>query len=244
MASISTLVSLGLVGLSFATDNWKHISVNRGNLNKVINSTNIASNSSHDVNHQDLHNEPRYFDRVEGLFRVCFPMAEKPQRHDHDIYLSPLMSEWCTNIEYYVHLIMEDGLVPDKMTINGKIWIHLARSVIASFCLYFAFMAVACFIGLMGCYQMSDTKVIWTASLMMIAFFMGTAGMGLYHAADHYERYKVRMFYMRNTFSSIISFFRFMMNDSPSTKLGPKYSRKTPDTTSDGRISWLGSASC
>lgn len=193
MASISTLLALGFVGISFATDNWKHISVNRGNLKRILLTNESSTNVTFDFDEQDFKTNLRYFDRVEGLFRICFPMAEKPQRNnDHDIYLSPILSEWCTNIEYYVHLIMEDGLVPDKMTTNGKVWIHIARSVIASFCLYFATMAVACFIGLIGCYQMSDNKLIWTGSLMMIAFFVGAAGMGMFHCADFYEKYKVR----------------------------------------------------
>ncbi len=188
LAAITTLLSLGFVGVSFATDNWKHISVNRAQLNLLVEEKNDTT-LSHDYAH-----DFRYFDRVEGLFRVCFPMAVKPRRSQEqntEIYLSP-MHEWCSNIEYYMHLIAEDGIVPDKMTYNGKVWIHLARSTIAAFVLFFAAMGLACVIGLLGCWNVSDRLLTWTSILMMLAFFSATAGMGLFHATDFYERNKVR----------------------------------------------------
>ena len=67
VAAIATLLALGFVGVSFATDNWKHISVNRNKLAQIVkeqNNTKLDDEFAQDY---------RYFDRVEGIFRVCFP---------------------------------------------------------------------------------------------------------------------------------------------------------------------------
>ena len=97
IAAMSTLVGLSLVGIGFSTDNWKHISVNRIGVLTILNTSNIEENKEFFV-------DQRYFDRVEGMFRVCFPMEEKPRKNreiDDSIYLNPIQ-EWCTNIDYYM----------------------------------------------------------------------------------------------------------------------------------------------
>ena len=85
MAAIVTLMAFAMTGIAFSTDNWKHISVNRGLLQKIMSQETNFTEKDRD----DLAQDFRYFDRVEGIFRVCFPMAEKPRVND-DIYLSPL----------------------------------------------------------------------------------------------------------------------------------------------------------
>ena len=59
----------------------------------------------------------RYFDRVRGIFRICFPHGEKPQVRDYGaaprsrsprLYLNPI-DEWCTNIDYYMQIL---GILP------------------------------------------------------------------------------------------------------------------------------------
>jgi len=180
VAAIATLLALGFVGVSFATDNWKHISVNRNKLAQIVKEQN--STKLNDEFAQDY----RYFDRVEGIFRVCFPMAEKPQRMNDDIYLSPVVQEWCANIDY--EMILNHGFLPDKLTSNGKVWINLARATIASFVVYFALMALACWVGLAGCWGMSSSKLRATSILTAFAFIFATSGMGLFHATNFYER--------------------------------------------------------
>ena len=191
MAAMATLLSLGFVGVAFATDNWKHVAVNRPRLSKMAETQNDTK-----LNHK-LSHDYRYFDRVEGIFRVCFPMAEKPKRVNDDIYLSPLQ-EWCANIDYFMHLITNEGgsmatfFRPEKMTYYAAVWINLARSTIGAFGMYFACMGIACVVGLNGCWTMSENKLFWTSISMMFALVFGLAGMGLFHATDFFEKNKVR----------------------------------------------------
>lgn len=62
---------------------------------------------------------PDYFDRVRGLFRVCFP-SHKDRPKAVRLYLNPV-ELWCYNIDYYMN-ILEHGLVPDKITDSGAAW--------------------------------------------------------------------------------------------------------------------------
>ena len=72
---------------------------------------------------RNLHSNPVYFDRVKGIFRVCFPFAERPKQSSQSpgagggnddpklrFYLNPV-DEWCTNINYYLDSF-ETGIVP------------------------------------------------------------------------------------------------------------------------------------
>ncbi len=71
---------------------------------------------------RNLKSNALYFDRVKGIFRVCFPYADKPKpswdknpedKGHHEqlvLYLNPI-EEWCTNINYYLDTF-EMGIVP------------------------------------------------------------------------------------------------------------------------------------
>ena len=97
IAAMSTLIGLSLVGIGFSTDNWKHISVNRIGVLTTLNESKLETDQ------QDFLFDHRYFDRVEGMFRVCFPMEEKPRKRDDHVYLYlNTLQEWCTNIDYYM----------------------------------------------------------------------------------------------------------------------------------------------
>ena len=182
-AAIFSLFAVAFVGIAVATDNWQHISVNRNELLTFVEQENDTQLL------EEFHDDVRYFDRVEGLFRVCFPMKDKPPVDHHTIYLNPV-DEWCTNIEYYMQLL-ENGLIPDKVTKHAEIWIHVARASIGAFVCYFAFMGVAYVVGFLGCWKVSHDKMIVTSVLMLFAFMFGVSGMGLFHAAKHFEHYKV-----------------------------------------------------
>lgn len=71
---------------------------------------------------RNLKSNALYFDRVKGIFRVCFPYADKPKpswdkksedKGHHEqlvLYLNPI-EEWCTNVNYYLDTF-EMGIVP------------------------------------------------------------------------------------------------------------------------------------
>ena len=193
VAAIATLLALGFTGVAFATDNWKHIAVNRNKLAEIVkekNDTKLDKEFTHDY---------RYFDRVEGIFRVCFPMAEKPVPTNNSIYLSPVVQEWCSNIDY--ELVFMHGFWPEKVTSNGTVWINLTRAVMLAFVVYFALMGVACVVGLVGCWSMSSGRLRATSVLMAFAFIFATSAMGIFHAANFYERNMVSQIKIIELFS-------------------------------------------
>jgi len=189
-AAVATLVSVALVGIAFSTDNWLHITVDRTRLEPYA--------KSDEFMREGMKTDTRYFDRVRGIFRICFPHGEKPQVRDYGatprsrsprLYLNPI-DEWCTSIDYYMQ-ILDHGLLPEQLTRDGQVWFHFARTAVASFCLYFMFSAVACCTGLMGCWKASGDHLISTATLMLLASLCGAAGMGFWHGAHFYEMEKV-----------------------------------------------------
>lgn len=179
VATITALTAVAFVGIAFSTDNWTHVSVDRAEL--------VDQRLELEIEGGDLERDYRFFDRVQGIFRVCFPHEEKPL--DENLYLNPV-EEWCFNNDYHVKLL-EYGLLPKRVTRNGELWFHLARSAIAGFALYFMWTGIACVMGFLGCWRASGDHLVSTASLLLLAFLCGGAGMGLWHGAKFYEMEKV-----------------------------------------------------
>ena len=76
VAAIATLVSVAFVGIAFSTDNWLNITVDRDNIQEFAETTSGNKNLMWKLR---LKSDIRYFDRVRGIFRVCFPHEEKPE---------------------------------------------------------------------------------------------------------------------------------------------------------------------
>lgn len=202
VAAVATLLSVAFVGIAFSTDNWLHVTVDRARLEDYA-----RSSMGTDAMKEALTTDTRYFDRVRGMFRICFPNGDKPQplvaldnqgqrpqqqplkARNARLYLNPI-DEWCTNIDYYMQ-VLDHGLLPEQLTRDGQVWFHFARTSVAAFCLYFMFAAIACVTGLMGCWKASGDHLISTASLMLLASLFGSAGMGFWHGAHFYEIEKV-----------------------------------------------------
>ena len=175
-ASASALFSVALFAIALSTDNWRHISVDR--------KTALRENATVPVD------DVRYYDRVQGIFRVCFPHEDKPSSDGNAALYLSLIEEWCSNIDYYVRLV-DSAILPDRLSFHGKVWFHLARSAIACFVLYIMFMAIGCVVGLAGCWCSSENCMSATAVLFLLAALIGTGGMGLWHWAQFYEAHKV-----------------------------------------------------
>lgn len=180
-AAMAAMCSVACLSIAFSTDNWQHISVDRAFLRAQL-----PLQEDHRLL-KHFEEDFEYFDRVQGMFRVCFPHEEKPP-YDN-LYLNPV-EEWCANIDYYVKLL-EYGLLPARLTSHAEIWFHLARSSIAAFCLYFMWMGIGCVTGLLGCWKASGDHLISTAIVILLASMSGGAGMGLWHWAKFYELEKV-----------------------------------------------------
>ncbi|XP_040564506.1 uncharacterized protein [Lepeophtheirus salmonis] len=178
-AAVSSLVGIALVGIAFSTDNWQHIGVNRSYLSAL----NIS-----EIN-ENIHSDLRYFDRVRGLFRVCFPFELRP-KIDGKLYLNPV-EEWCTNVDYQMK-IMDGPLLPSRITHNAGLWFHFIRTSVAGFICYFMLTGVACVSGLIGCWRASGDNLISTSILMFLASLTGGLGMTFWHVAELYELEKVK----------------------------------------------------
>ena len=195
VAAIATLVSVAFVGIAFSTDNWLHITVDRARIEHYLQTTNEDVQDMR----EGMRTETRYFDRVRGIFRICFPHGERPQAPEESLrtrtprlYLNPV-DEWCTNIDYYMQLL-DHGFLPEQLTKDGKVWFHFARTMVAAFCLYFMFAAIACVTGLMGCWKASGDHLISTSTLMLLASLFGGAGMAFWHGAQYFETKRVNTF--------------------------------------------------
>ena len=181
VSAIAAMVSVACMSIAFSTDNWQHIAVDRPSLAHHV----LAANKS--ALTAQYRSDFRYFDRVQGIFRVCFPYKDKPPTSN--LYLNPV-EEWCANIDYYVRLL-DYGFLPERITTQATLWYHVARSSIAAFCLYFMFMGVGCVLGLLGCWRASGDHLISTAVLMLLASLCGGVGMGLWHWAKFIELERV-----------------------------------------------------
>ena len=89
VAAIATLVSVAFVGIAFSTDNWLNITVDRDNIQEFAETTSGNKNLMWKLR---LKSDIRYFDRVRGIFRVCFPHEVKPEprRVPNDVPPPPL----------------------------------------------------------------------------------------------------------------------------------------------------------
>ena len=88
-AAIATLLSVAMVGIAFSTDNWLNITVDRENIKDFAETTTGNKNLWYKIS---LKSDIRYFDRVRGIFRVCFPHDERPEprRVPQDVPPPPL----------------------------------------------------------------------------------------------------------------------------------------------------------
>lgn len=69
-ATITAVVAVACLAISFGTDNWYEIRVNR----TYIEEREPVSSQ------KEFDEDVRYFSRDVGLFRMCFPEAEKPKK--------------------------------------------------------------------------------------------------------------------------------------------------------------------
>jgi len=179
-ATIFSLVSVALLAISFSTDNWITISVNREKIQDLDEDGKFAD---------DLLKSPLYFTRTRGLFRECFP-GEKdknaPQDGLVDLYMSPVET-YCRNIDYF---IPENGRTKN-LSSEEMVRIHMGRAMIAMFIVGFFFIAVSFIAGVRGCWKTSPTDITASAVLILIACLFSAAGMGFWHGVEHWEMNKI-----------------------------------------------------
>ena len=188
-ATYTAILALVLFGTAFATDHWKHTSVNRIKLEYLM-----KKSKAFDLNH-DFYSENSYYDRVEGLFLVCFPNAEKP---NDDYFLKNIFGQPCVFKEFGLKLNF-------KSLSTEEAWAAMNLLTIIFFGSYFVFVFVALVMGMIGVYGVSKPKDYSKQKYRCSSILMGLAivpaliGMGFFHATSFYERNMVS-FFCRNLF--------------------------------------------
>jgi len=185
-ATIFSLVSVTLLAISFSTDNWMKIKVDRDHIRSLREFAGL----------DEVDESPLYFTRTRGLFRECFPgeKTEDPETSAApigdkyiDLYMSPV-DTYCRNLDYY---IPEEGRTKN-LKADDMARIHMARAMIAMFIVSFFFVFVSFTAGVRGCWKTSPTDITASAVLMLIACLFAAAGMGLWHGVEHWEMNKIK----------------------------------------------------
>ncbi|XP_076309625.1 claudin domain-containing protein 1-like [Tachypleus tridentatus] len=176
VATIGAVVAIVCLAVGFGTDNWYEIRVNRTIIRARL-----------EGNTEDLkkfENDARYFDRDEGLFRICFPQ-QKPR--GVSTYVSPVQTE-CININYY---LPEDKISDD---FSEERWerLHMARAVIGLYLVGFLFLFFSFFTGVAGCWKRSHGNIVATGLLQLLAALVDAGAMGLWHGVQYYDYQKLR----------------------------------------------------
>ncbi|KAH7943916.1 hypothetical protein HPB52_013124 [Rhipicephalus sanguineus] len=90
ISTITAVLALACLSISFGTDNWLETRVNR---------TAIRQTLQKDTDeYRAYETRMEYFSRDTGLFRICFP-EKKPK--GLETFMSPVQTD-CVNVNYYI----------------------------------------------------------------------------------------------------------------------------------------------
>ncbi|XP_037570912.1 transmembrane protein 114 [Dermacentor silvarum] len=171
IATITAVLALACLSISFGTDNWLETRVNR---------TAIRQTLQKDTDeYRSYETRMEYFSRDTGLFRICFP-EKKPK--GLETFMSPVQTD-CVNVNYYIPENEEsDGFSEQR-------WerLHMARSVVALFIISFFFAFLSFFTGIAGCWKRSNSNIIATGLLQILAALTVAGAMGLWHGVEYYD---------------------------------------------------------
>ncbi|GAB6020735.1 hypothetical protein CHUAL_003400 [Chamberlinius hualienensis] len=177
VATLSGVAGLALIAIAFATDNWAEVRVNRENIRQKL-STQPDKNIA-----EQLEKDRSFYSRDVGLFRECFP-SQRPK--NIEVYISPTETH-CINVDYHIPEDKESAQFNEDM----KARLHMARACVALIICSFFFIGVAFFVGVVGCWMRSPSKVVTTGIFMLLSALFCAGGIGLWHGKEYYERFKI-----------------------------------------------------
>lgn len=171
VATIGAVVAVSCLAIAFGTDNWYEIRIKREELEKELDGNAILQ--------EMFQSDIRFFDRDEGIFRICFP-NEKPKKVP--LYVSPVQTS-CLNMNYY----LSEGSTANQTDDAWWERLHMARSVVGLFISSFFFIFISFFTGIAGCWKRSRGNVVATGLLLLLAALVDAGAMGLWHGVQYYD---------------------------------------------------------
>jgi hypothetical protein len=177
LATLSGVAGLALIAIAFATDNWTEVRVGRDKVRQYLaanQDTAIALN---------MDNDKVYFSRDVGLFRECFTSGFPKSL---DVYTSPTETK-CININYHLPEDEQTAAFSD----DNKARLHMSRACVALIICSFVWIGIAFFVGVVGCWLRSPSRIVATGIFMLLAALFCAGGIGLWHGKEYYERFKL-----------------------------------------------------
>jgi len=173
--AFASMSAIAMVAIGTTTDHWTLTVVDR---------TRVAE-------YGELNNTGyMYHTRHTGLFRICFPEADRPEEDTKGLYLS-LLEDWCYSRDYDIDGLLSGELAPVNMSSPASTHLQLLRVTPTLLFAYLFSMLVVGILGLCGCWQQSANKLIITAAFQLLSALVGACAMATWHAATFYEMEKV-----------------------------------------------------
>ncbi|PIC16351.1 hypothetical protein B9Z55_022987 [Caenorhabditis nigoni] len=180
LASVFSLIGLGLVCLAVVTDNWVEVQVNR---REIINSFKREPELSLRLQNAFGHNLI-YFSRNFGLFNLCFPDTV-PQ----DIGSFNKVGSICIwNNEFMVPESKKEHFTTNELYRH-----YAAKATIVAYVVGIVFVVLSFIMGLIGCWNRSKKFVVGTGIMLILAGLFMSVAMLLWHYVAYSERYTLDM---------------------------------------------------
>lgn len=180
--SLSGILGLLFLALSFATDNWLEFTVDRVELEKSLKTADPAT--------QDLFNKhPTMFSRHFGLFRTCF-LGKDAAFLDHKEFSSRVVDNICLWESGYQlggrdPSTLRYGEQYERRThlMRAHFGLHAAAIVL----LVIAMISTAC-----SCIRSSDKWLQYSGLAILFAGVLAAGGMGCFHGYNYLEVYALK----------------------------------------------------
>ncbi|CAI2356658.1 unnamed protein product [Caenorhabditis sp. 36 PRJEB53466] len=176
LASVFSLIGLGLVCFAVSTDNWTEVQVNR---REIINAFKREPELSLRLQNAFGHNI-LYFSRNFGLFNLCFPDTVPQDIGSFNKMGSPCI--WSN--EFMVQDAKKEHFS------NSETWRHYAaKGTIIAYLAGIVFVVLSFIVGLIGCWNRSKRFIMITGVLLILAGLFMSFAMVLWHYVAYSERH-------------------------------------------------------
>lgn len=172
LSTMFTLLAVALVAVSFATDHWQNIIVNRSEIKKTA------------VTEAVYNTNPLYFTRYRGLFRTCYPGNETTwlDTAEHRV------DGWCISEQGY-----QLDRDPDTLSYGTHydMRIQLLRSHFGLLVVSMLMLLLAAILTGIGCWTLRPGTVKAAGVVVAIGAFFAAGGVAFFHGYEYLENNKI-----------------------------------------------------